>query len=80
MNSIAIAELKAHLSAELKKVRAGETLIILDHKQPIARIVPLAATLSLYRQAKRAPRWQAYEPLLRTDPLPALDAERADSW
>jgi antitoxin (DNA-binding transcriptional repressor) of toxin-antitoxin stability system len=41
MNTISIAELKTHLSAELKKVQAGEVLTILDHKRPVAEIRPI---------------------------------------
>ena len=80
MSTIAIAELKAHLSAELKKVRAGETIVVLDHKQPVARIVPLITGMSFSRRAKRAPRWLAFAPLMQADPLVALEAERADTW
>jgi len=80
MNTIAIAELKAHLSAELKKVRAGATLLIMDRKQPVARIIPLTSGLTLSHRASRSPQWIAYEPLLQTDPLVALETERADSW
>lgn len=80
MNTIAIAELKAHLSAELKKVRAGATLLIMDRKQPVARIIPLNSGLKLSKRASRSPQWIDYEPLLQTDPLVALDAERAESW
>jgi len=39
---VKIAELKARLSAYLDAVRRGRTVIILDRKTPIARIVPLA--------------------------------------
>ncbi|MBU0936694.1 MAG: type II toxin-antitoxin system Phd/YefM family antitoxin [Spirochaetes bacterium] len=80
MHTIAIAELKAHLSAELKKVRSGQTLLILDHRQPVARIVPLSSGISYKHKASRPPHWQEYTPLVRHDPLTALEAERADSW
>lgn len=42
MKSVGTAELKAHLSEHLQAVRAGETITVLDRRQPIARIVPLA--------------------------------------
>jgi antitoxin (DNA-binding transcriptional repressor) of toxin-antitoxin stability system len=41
MNSVGTAELKAHLSEHLQAVRRGETLIVLDRREPIARIVPM---------------------------------------
>jgi prevent-host-death family protein len=37
---IGIRELKAHLSAYLKKVEAGEHLTVAHHGRPIAAIVP----------------------------------------
>jgi prevent-host-death family protein len=36
-----ISQLKNRLSAYLKKVRAGETILILDRDQPIAKIEPI---------------------------------------
>lgn len=44
MTSVGTAELKAHLSEHLQAVRRGETIIVLDRREPIARIVPIAAT------------------------------------
>jgi prevent-host-death family protein len=41
MASVQIANLKNNLSAYLRKVRAGEEVIICDRKSPIAKIVPL---------------------------------------
>lgn len=41
MKTVGTAELKAHLSEMLQSVRAGETITVLDRRQPIARIVPL---------------------------------------
>jgi hypothetical protein len=40
MRKVGIADLKAHLSQHLRKVRGGRTLTILDRDTPIARIVP----------------------------------------
>ncbi|MCK6527153.1 type II toxin-antitoxin system prevent-host-death family antitoxin [Myxococcota bacterium] len=44
MKTVGIAELKAHLSEHLQAVRRGETLTVLDRREPIARIVPLHET------------------------------------
>lgn len=41
MLTIGTAELKAHLSEYLHAVRGGETIIVLDRREPIARIVPM---------------------------------------
>jgi len=35
-----VTELKAHLSAILKRVKAGETLVVTDRRKAIARILP----------------------------------------
>ena len=40
---VRIAELKAHLSATLRRVRRGETVTILDRDTPIAKIVRIDA-------------------------------------
>jgi prevent-host-death family protein len=40
MNRVGVADLKAHLSQHLRRVKGGRTLIILDRNTPIARIVP----------------------------------------
>jgi prevent-host-death family protein len=37
-----IRELKAHLSAYLRQVKAGGTVVITDRGEPIGRIVPIA--------------------------------------
>ncbi len=41
MEQAGIAELKARLSAYLKKVRAGEEVLITDRGYPIARLAPV---------------------------------------
>jgi len=38
MYKATISELKNHLSAYLKKVQAGETVLVFDRNRPIARI------------------------------------------
>ncbi len=43
MQRATISELKSRLSAYLKKVRAGETILILDRNQPIAKLEPVSA-------------------------------------
>jgi len=42
MKQVQIAELKAHLSQYLARVRRGDTVVVCDRKTPIARLVPLA--------------------------------------
>lgn len=56
MKSIAaVAELKAHLSRYLRRVKAGEEILITERDVPVARIVPARAAgddklLALERQ------------------------------
>ena len=40
-----IRELKARLSAYLRRVKAGETLVITERGKPIGRIVPISQTV-----------------------------------
>lgn len=57
MIKVGIADLKAHLSEHLRKVRNGRTLTILDRDTPVARIVPFDVGAPLeVRRATRKPR------------------------
>lgn len=40
-----IRELKTHLSSYLRRVKAGESIVITDRGRPIGRIVPVGASL-----------------------------------
>jgi len=40
MRTVNIAELKAHLSDHIRRVRAGEEVLVCDRNQPVARLVP----------------------------------------
>jgi len=40
MRSVNIGELKARLSAHLRRVRGGEEVLVCDRNRPVARIVP----------------------------------------
>jgi prevent-host-death family protein len=42
MKTVKISELKANLSAHLRRVYAGEEVVVCDRNRPIARIVPIA--------------------------------------
>jgi len=46
-----VRELKARLSAYLRRVQAGDTVVITDHGRPIARLVPIAPTLEARLEA-----------------------------
>lgn len=44
MQRAKVAQLKAHLSQYLARVRRGDTVIVCDRKTPIARLVPYGET------------------------------------
>jgi prevent-host-death family protein len=44
MQRAQVAQLKAHLSQYLARVRRGDTVIVCDRKTPIARLVPYGGT------------------------------------
>jgi prevent-host-death family protein len=41
MKTVKISELKANLSAHLRRVTSGEEVVVCDRNRPIAKIVPL---------------------------------------
>lgn len=56
MNKVGIADLKAHLSQHLRRVRGGRTLTVLDRDTPVAQIIPYDAEAPLeVRRAARKP-------------------------
>ncbi|MBI2345302.1 MAG: type II toxin-antitoxin system prevent-host-death family antitoxin [Deltaproteobacteria bacterium] len=60
-----MAELKAHLSAYLRRVRAGAEVVVTDRDTPIARLVPYARNLKPRRLIIRPARGSLKE-LLKT--------------
>jgi prevent-host-death family protein len=85
MRKIGIAELKAQLSENLRAVRAGEVIVVLDRTTPVARIVPIEerSVLSVRRPAlgaialNRVPLPKAAK--LKVDVLQLLLEER-QNW
>lgn len=80
MSKVGIADLKAHLSEHLRKVRKGRTLTVLDRDTPVARIVPYDAESPLeIRRATRKPSQLRLPPppARPTDSLKALLQDRA---
>jgi prevent-host-death family protein len=80
MTSVRIADLKAHLSQHLRKVRRGRSLLVLDRETPIARIVPIETESPLeVRRATRSPKdiLPAAPPAGATDSLAVLLEDRA---
>jgi len=80
MNRVGIADLKAHLSEHLRRVRRGRTLTVLDRGTPVAQIVPYDAEVPLeVRRATRKPGdLRVPQPTSsRTDSLSVLLQDRA---
>ncbi len=80
MSNVRIADLKAHLSQHLRKVRGGRTLTVLDRDTPVARIVPYNPDAPL--EVRRATRKLSDLPLpsappVQTDSLSVLLQDRA---
>jgi len=48
---VGIRELKAHLSEYLRRVKAGETVVVTDRGTPVGRIVPVGEPLTNRLQA-----------------------------
>jgi prevent-host-death family protein len=93
---VPVAVLKARLSEFLRKAKAGQSIVVTDRGQPVARLGPLegAPALSgrlqhlvsrgLARRPLRAPDLDAAEVRRPADPegrsLEAILEERADGW
>jgi prevent-host-death family protein len=80
MSKVGIADLKAHLSQHLRRVRAGRTITVLDRETPVARIVPYEAAAPLeVRKATRSLRDLRLPspPTHPTDSLSVLIKDRA---
>lgn len=82
MKSVGIAELKAHLSEYLHAVRSGQTVVVLDRKQPVARVLPVAPGRTALRtqRATKSLRQVTFPPPLTQEPrsLEVLLEERRD--
>lgn len=71
MVTVRISDLKNRLSEYLRKVRAGETVIVLDRNRPIARIERIAATAGKEAEDARIARLEAAGLITRpTAPMP----------
>ncbi len=79
MSKVKIADLKAHLSEHLRKVRRGRTLTVLDRETPVARIVPYDAEepLEIRRATRKPADLRPTLPPARTDSLSVLLQDRA---
>ena len=80
MHSITIAKLKATLSAELRRVRAGESITVLDRTTPVAVLSPIPDAVRVAQAVREPYRYRQLTSLTSRDPLEYLDDERGESW
>jgi prevent-host-death family protein len=80
MTKVGIADLKAHLSHYLRRVRGGRTITVVDRETPVAQIIPYDAERPLeIRRASRQPgELRPAPPRVKgTDSLTVLLQDRA---
>jgi prevent-host-death family protein len=55
MSKVGIADLKAHLSQHLRKVRGGRTITVVDRDTPVAQIIPydVGSPLEIHRATRK---------------------------
>lgn len=76
MEKTTISRLKAHLSAYLKKVRAGQTILILDRDEPVARLERVGTPAGPADREDRLVRLERAGLLRRASRRLSLDAVR----
>ena len=77
MKKTSVTYAKNHLSAVLDEVRAGETFMILDRGDPVARLEPIGARSDPLGRIGRLARAGLARPAEVRDLLGALDASPA---
>ena len=80
MKTISVSQLKTHLCGEIKKVKTGSPLVIVDHKQPVALLSAIEAEPLFVKEASAPYVFEELAPLTAADPLAKLEEERADRW
>ena len=80
MRSITIAKLKATLSAELRRVRAGESVTVLDRTTPVAVLAPVPEAVRVVQPAATPYAYRRLPPLTSRDPSQHLADERGERW
>jgi prevent-host-death family protein len=80
METISVSALKAHLSGELKKVKQGARVVVLEHKRPIAVLIPYESEALIIREPEAPYEYRDLAALTTRDPSDVLDEERAESW
>jgi len=80
METISISNLKTHLSSELKKVQNGTRVLVLDHKRPVAELIPTGNEELFLSMAEYKYSYHPISSLTEKDPLDDLIEERSDRW
>lgn len=80
MHEITIARLKATLSAELRRVRSGESVTVLDRTTPVAVLSPIPGAVRVMQPAAAPYLYRPLTPLTTRDPMEYLNDERGESW
>lgn len=70
--TVAVAELKAHLSKYLKLARSGKEVVITDHKTPVAKILPFHSGLGLISARQPPSRIHRHAALPATGEMDSL--------
>jgi prevent-host-death family protein len=81
MRRSSVSHLKAHLSAELKAVQAGEIVVVMDRNHPVARLVPIEEEKHReVREPSQSFTFQELTPLISGGSLEALLEDRGRRW
>jgi len=80
MKTISISGLKTHLSEELRSVKAGEAVLVMEHRHPVAKLVPMADEPLFAHEATTRYACTVLTPLTDKDPARFLLEERSDRW
>jgi len=80
MKTISVSELKTHLSAELRNVKAGEEIVVLEHRRPVAIVRPYSGEPLVLREPPARYVPQPLEPLTSVDPVDLVHEEREERW
>jgi prevent-host-death family protein len=79
MERIGIRELRDNLTATIRRVRAGATIEVTHHHQPVARLTPIAEDriASLLRSGELTPGVPLDRPLRKFRPTTGVTASEA---
>lgn len=78
MQEITVSQLKAHLSAEIKKLKKNGGVQIVQRDVAVARLLPIAENAPLTFQRKASKSFKLLKPVveLRSDPVALLLEDR----